>query len=47
MSVARTARRRRKQFLSNNAHLSGKGVPRPFGQLNKVKGRLANSRVPR
>ncbi len=28
MSVARTARRRRKQMISNNAHLSGPGVPR-------------------
>lgn len=28
MSVARTARRRRKQMVSNNAHLSGLGVPR-------------------
>jgi hypothetical protein len=28
MSIARTARRRRKQMTMNNAHLSGRGVPR-------------------
>lgn len=28
MTVIRTARRRRKQMVSNNAHLSGLGVPR-------------------
>ena len=28
MSVARTARRRRKQMSNNNSHLSGRGVSR-------------------
>lgn len=37
MSVARTARRRRKQMSQNNNHLSGRGVSR-FKQpeVNKV-----------
>lgn len=37
MSVARVARRRREQMLSNNAHLSGRGVSRQWGALNKIK----------
>lgn len=37
MSQARTARRRRKQYLSNNAQWSGRGVRRQWGGLRKVK----------
>lgn len=37
MSQARTARRRRKQMISNNAHLSGRGIPRQFGGVNVLR----------
>lgn len=36
MSVARTARRRRKQMSMNNAHLSGRRVPRQFGAYSRT-----------
>jgi hypothetical protein len=37
MSVARAARRRRKQYLSNNAQWSGKRIPRQWNALNRIK----------
>ena len=44
MSQVRTARRRRKQFLSNNAQFTGKGISRQWSGLNKVKGRLPDQK---
>lgn len=40
MSVARTARRRRKQLSMNNAHLSGLGVSRYPGHARASESRL-------